>query len=126
MTKLWVDPPEGWKFGFPAIYDSEADGQMSEWIVSKGYPLQTIKEYGEQWFIRCWPAEESEKCPDQDITYKLLPETVKNDPIGTLQYKSTRAELREQIEGLERDYDLLIAEYKLLLAETRQEKKHDN
>jgi SH3-like domain-containing protein len=55
---IWVDPPEGWKFGFPAIYDPEKDGQMSEWIISKGYPVQIIKEYGEQWHIRCWPADE--------------------------------------------------------------------
>ena len=54
---IWVDPPEGWKFGFPAIYDPEKDGQMSDWIISKGYPIQIIKEYGEQWMVRCWPAE---------------------------------------------------------------------
>jgi hypothetical protein len=54
---IWVDPPEGWKYGFPAIYDPEKDGQMSDWIVRKGYPLQTIKEYGESWTIRCWPVE---------------------------------------------------------------------
>jgi len=56
--QIWVDPPEGWKYGFPAIYDPEKDGQMSEWIVRKGYPLQTIKEYGESWAVRCWPVEE--------------------------------------------------------------------
>ena len=55
---MWVDPPEGWKFGFPAIYDPEKDGQMSDWIISKGYPIQIIKEYGEQWMVRCWPVEE--------------------------------------------------------------------
>ena len=55
---IWVDPPEGWKYGFPAIYDPEKDGQMSDWIISKGYPIQIIKEYGEQWMVRCWPAEE--------------------------------------------------------------------
>ena len=57
-NKIWVDPPEGWKFGFPAIYDPGNDGQMSDWIISKGYPIQIIKEYGEQWMVRCWPAEE--------------------------------------------------------------------
>ena len=56
--QIWVDPPEGWRYGFPAIYDPEKDGQMSEWIVRKGYPLQTIKEYGESWAVRCWPVEE--------------------------------------------------------------------
>jgi len=55
---IWVDPPEGWKYGFPAIYDPDADGQLSEWIVRKGYPLLTIKEYGDAWAVRCWPAEE--------------------------------------------------------------------
>jgi len=82
MTKLWVDPPEGWKHGFPAIYDPETDGQMSEWIVNKGYPVQTIAEYGEQWHIRCWPAEEPEKCPDQDINAQEQPKAVENAPIG--------------------------------------------
>ena len=54
---IWVDPPEGWKFGFPAIYDPDADGQLSDWIVRKGYPILTIKEYGESWAVRCWPVE---------------------------------------------------------------------
>jgi hypothetical protein len=54
---IWVDPPEGWKYGFPAIYDPEKDGQMSDWIVRKGYPLLTIKEYGDSWAVRCWPVE---------------------------------------------------------------------
>ena len=56
-SMIWVDPPEGWKYGFPAIYDPEKDGQMSEWIVRKGYPLLTIKEYGDAWAVRCWPVE---------------------------------------------------------------------
>jgi hypothetical protein len=54
---IWVDPPEGWKYGFPAIYDPDTDGQMREWIVRKGYPLLTIKEYGDAWAVRCWPVE---------------------------------------------------------------------
>jgi hypothetical protein len=54
---IWVDPPEGWKFGFPAIYDPDTDGQLSDWVVRKGYPLLTIKEYGESWAVRCWPVE---------------------------------------------------------------------
>jgi hypothetical protein len=56
-NKIWVDPPEGWKYGFPAIYDPNTDGQLSEWIVRKGYPLLTIKEYGDAWAVRCWPVE---------------------------------------------------------------------
>jgi hypothetical protein len=81
MSKLWVDPPEGWKYGFPAIYDSETDGQISDWAVRKGYPLLTIKEYGEQWHVRCWSAEEPEECPDEVINTQEQPKAVENDPI---------------------------------------------
>jgi len=54
---IWVDPPEGWKYGFPAIYDPDTDGQMSDWIVKKGYPINLIQEYGESWAVRSWPVE---------------------------------------------------------------------
>jgi len=55
---IWVDPPEGWKYGFPAIYDHEKDGQLSEWIVKRGYPISLIQEYGNVWSVRCWPVEQ--------------------------------------------------------------------
>ena len=54
---IWVDPPEGWKYGFPAIFDPDTDGQLSEWIVKKGYPISVIQEYGDVWSVRCWPVE---------------------------------------------------------------------
>jgi hypothetical protein len=57
MSRLWVDPPEGWKHGFPAIFDPDTDGQLSEWIVKKGYPVSVIQEYGDVWAVRCWPVE---------------------------------------------------------------------
>lgn len=25
MQSMWVDPPEGWRYGFPAIYDPASD-----------------------------------------------------------------------------------------------------
>ena len=55
---IWVDPPEGWKYGFPAIYDPNADGQLSKWIVKRGYPISLIQEYGDVWSVRCWPVEQ--------------------------------------------------------------------
>ena len=55
---IWVDPPEGWRYGFPAIYDPASDGVMRDWIISKGYPVKLIQEYGDVWFVRCWSAEE--------------------------------------------------------------------
>ena len=34
----WVDPPSGWRYGFPRLYDPAADGNMTEWMVANGYP----------------------------------------------------------------------------------------
>ena len=34
----WVDPPEGWRWGFPLLYDPAADGDMTEWMIRNGYP----------------------------------------------------------------------------------------
>jgi hypothetical protein len=56
--RLWVDPPEGWRYGFPAIYDPASDGVMRDWIISKGYPAKLIQEYGDSWAVRCWSAKE--------------------------------------------------------------------
>jgi hypothetical protein len=54
----------------------------------------------------------------KDLSIKSEDLSIKSEP-----YKSTRQELREQIEGLERDYDLLLTKYKLLLAEKSPEVK---
>ena len=58
QSRIWVDPPEGWRYGFPAIYDPAIDGVMRDWIISKGYPAKLIQEYGDSWAVRCWSAEE--------------------------------------------------------------------
>jgi hypothetical protein len=63
---LWVDPPEGWKYNFPAIYDPDTDGQLSEWIIKKGYPVSLIQEYGDVWAVRCWPVEKLKPSDESD------------------------------------------------------------
>ena len=34
----WVDPPSGWRYGFPRLYDPAADGDMTAWMIRQGYP----------------------------------------------------------------------------------------
>lgn len=34
----WVDPPSGWKYGFPRLYDPAKDGPMRLWLIKNGYP----------------------------------------------------------------------------------------
>lgn len=52
--KVNVDPPMGWKYGFPKVFDTEADGVMQEWLVREGYPQTEIDKYGETFHVRMW------------------------------------------------------------------------
>ncbi len=49
--KIWVDPPSGWQYGFPKVYDEEVDGPMLEWLKKEGYPEEPT-------YIRSWQYEE--------------------------------------------------------------------
>jgi hypothetical protein len=43
---LIIDPPEGWKHGFPRIIPQELVGNpegLSEWLVSNGYPEEDLE-----------------------------------------------------------------------------------
>jgi len=56
---LMVDPPSGWKYGFPKpvheeYYLLENDFNMISWLVSEGYPQAEIDKLGSSFFIRTW------------------------------------------------------------------------
>lgn len=59
MTKLWVDPPSGWKYGFPKIWDGE--GNMTEWLLDEGYPQKEIDSCGDYFFVRQWPVDQDDE-----------------------------------------------------------------
>ena len=48
----WIDPPAGWKYGFPKLWNGEGD--LTEWLVSKGYPKREIARLGAQFPVRQW------------------------------------------------------------------------
>ena len=52
--KVNVDPPMGWKYGFPRVFDTETDGVIREWLVREGYPQAEIDKYGETFHVRMW------------------------------------------------------------------------
>ena len=54
--KIWVDPPNGWQYGFPKKWDGK--GTSKEWLLKEGYPQEEIDACGEAFYIRCWEAEE--------------------------------------------------------------------
>jgi len=39
----YVDPPSGWAYGFPKLYDPATDGDMTEWLIREGYPERLAK-----------------------------------------------------------------------------------
>jgi hypothetical protein len=40
----WVDPPSGWRYGFPRLYDPAADGDMTAWMIRNGYPERLARQ----------------------------------------------------------------------------------
>ena len=54
MSKLYIDPPSGWKYGFPKVYDPDTDGDVMKWLVESGYPQELIDNYGEHFYVRQW------------------------------------------------------------------------
>jgi hypothetical protein len=63
---LMVDPPEGWKYGFPKPMHEEyftlkEDFDFGRWLVSEGYPQSIIDGFpNKEISCRCWWAEIAE------------------------------------------------------------------
>lgn len=48
MKQLIIDPPEGWRYGFPRpvpIEYFEKDFDKTKWLLSVGYPQKLIDEF---------------------------------------------------------------------------------
>lgn len=58
---LYIDPPEGWKYGFPKIIPAEHQSRTMEWLVEQGYPQTLIDSFGDYFICRYWNGEEDAK-----------------------------------------------------------------
>ena len=59
--KVWIDPPSGWRWGFPKIYDRVEHGDdVQAWLVREGYPQAEIDRLGQQFYWRSWQASPDE------------------------------------------------------------------
>lgn len=54
-----IDPPEGWRYGFPKVIPEDI-GNVKEWLISKGYPKELIESYGKHFYCRYWQETEDE------------------------------------------------------------------
>jgi hypothetical protein len=55
--RLVVDPPSGWRYGFPKTYFKNNVGDMEElrnWLLSEGYPQREIDACGDYFPVRFW------------------------------------------------------------------------
>ena len=47
-----IDPPAGWRYGFPRAYNAEQDGDMRDFLLAAGYPERDVDFALEH--IRAW------------------------------------------------------------------------
>lgn len=58
--RLMIDPPEGWRYGFPKALPPEHRHRTMEWLVEEGYPAEVITKYGLHFYCRVWNEPEGE------------------------------------------------------------------
>ena len=51
---LMIDPPSGWRYGFPKIIPKEHQTRTLDWLVEQGYPKEIIVECGDHFYVRYW------------------------------------------------------------------------
>lgn len=51
MAYVWVDPPKGWKYGFPKLYNKDKHPDVREWMTMHGYPddCASWRSYSRMW-----------------------------------------------------------------------------
>ena len=49
---MLVDPPSGWKYGFPKKLPSPAPDNVYEWIIEQGYPRKLVEDLGKHFYVR--------------------------------------------------------------------------
>lgn len=51
-TGVMVDPPSGWKYGFPKVAPYPLPENMIEWVIEQGYPRAEVEGLGEHFYMQ--------------------------------------------------------------------------
>ena len=51
------DPPSGWKYGFPKPIPDSVGKNITEWLLSEGYPQSEINACGDHFYVRYWETD---------------------------------------------------------------------
>lgn len=49
-----IDPPDGWRYGFPKVIPKDQMHRTLEWLVENGYPQEEIDRCGSFFYCRYW------------------------------------------------------------------------
>jgi hypothetical protein len=58
---LMIDPPSGWKYGFPKVMPDPRPEDTRAWLIANGYPEKEILSCGDYFYCRYWETEVEEK-----------------------------------------------------------------
>lgn len=57
-TVLMIDPPSGWKYGFPKpLPENIEDKEIMRWLIENGYPQWEIDSMRDHFYCRYWKRE---------------------------------------------------------------------
>lgn len=59
MKKLMIDPPGGWRYGFPKQIPDSQLCRVRHWLVENGYPESEMESYGQHFNYRMWSEDDS-------------------------------------------------------------------
>lgn len=73
-----IDPPSGWRYGFPKPIPEERRKDTAVWLVEQGYPQKLIDEYGEFFMCRYWeePDQEDEAISTKQTAIEYFDEQI--------------------------------------------------
>ena len=55
--KHFIDPPSGWKYGFPKELPKDTK-DVIQWLIDNGYPKEEIDRMGDMFICRHWESNE--------------------------------------------------------------------
>lgn len=56
MIVKYVDPPEGWRYGFPKSLPDDVEN-VEVWLIENGYPETVMQSYGDHFHVRHWQVD---------------------------------------------------------------------
>ena len=59
MKITYIDPPNGWKYGFPKELPPNM-GNIHGWLIENGYPQKEIDNFGQHFRYKLWTEGEDE------------------------------------------------------------------